>query len=328
MRAVLLMLLLLPALLPRLVLAVPAQPVTMIAYLDRPVYQIGQPIVLSVDLRNMGTHEAIIGMSAYERSAFSITIAGASGRVVSMTPLGKTLFAPPVAVSANAAIRLAPGATFYYRFHLAELYDLSQPGSYTVNVSHTFSPFIPSGPFRLAAGPIKLRVQNAAVSKDDAAQPRPVMMTASLDKSVYQIGQPIVLEVDLHNSSTKPASLGGGAFEIASFRFMITNAAGRLILRSALGDQALAYPLVAHANPERVLKPGGTRRIRFDLAALYDLSQIGVYFLSVSRDVYPVSLRHGYTVSAGPLKIRIMKAAQNSPTAPFVHDPQADLNIP
>ena len=156
----------------------------------------------------------------------------------------------------------------------------------------------------------------------------PVTLTASLDKSVYQIGNPIVLELDLHNRSTDTVSLGGGAFDRLAFHFLITNAAGRPISRSVLGDRIFASPAAVHWNPLIVLKSGATRRYRDDLAALYSLSQTGVYVLRVSRGLSPYSPRHGYTVSAGPLTIRIVRATRNSPGMPFVHDPQADLNVP
>ncbi|MGI4790501.1 MAG: hypothetical protein ACRYFS_16820 [Janthinobacterium lividum] len=156
----------------------------------------------------------------------------------------------------------------------------------------------------------------------------PITLTASLDKSVYRTGNPIVLEVDLHNRGTDTVSLGGAAFDRFAFHFLITNAVGRPISRSVLGDRIFASPAVVHWNPLIVLKPGATRRYRYDLAALYSLSQTGVYILRVSRGPSPYSPRRGYTVSAGPLTIRIDRTTRNSPVTPFAHDPSADQNIP
>lgn len=62
MRTVLLTLIFMLALLPRLALADTAQPVTMTVVLDKSVYQIGQPIVLEVDLHN--SQKAIRNSSA------------------------------------------------------------------------------------------------------------------------------------------------------------------------------------------------------------------------------------------------------------------------
>ena len=108
MRTVLLAPLLFSAFLPQ---PAPASPVTMTAFLDRTIYQIGEPIVLEVDLHNAGTQDAVIGMTSDQESQFHFLITEASGRVVPRTALGDLCFKPLWAVAANAPVKIKPGAT-------------------------------------------------------------------------------------------------------------------------------------------------------------------------------------------------------------------------
>ena len=178
MRTILLTFIFVPALLPRPALADPFSPppppvfaaasaVTMTAFLDKSMYQIGQPIVLEVDLHNTGAREAWVGNSAFEKSAFQFTMTEASGRIVPRTALGDLVFTPPWAVAANAGITLAPGATRRCRFNLTVLYGLLRSGHYTVIVRHTLGHFLLHGPApALTAGPLRFQITKATASQN------------------------------------------------------------------------------------------------------------------------------------------------------------------
>ena len=156
-----------------------------------------------------------------------------------------------------------------------------------------------------------------------------VTMTAFLDKSVYQTGQPIVLEVDLHNPEKQMVSIGGGAFEDSSFMLTITDASGRIMPRTPLGQRILAPPSAVYWNPVVAIRPQETRRYHINLTALFGVARAGSYTVRVSR-TFELSLSQEFTLTAGPLKFQIIKvaASRNAPPMPFVHDPAADLNVP
>ncbi len=161
-----------------------------------------------------------------------------------------------------------------------------------------------------------------------AAQATPVTMTAYLDKPMYQIGQPIVLEVDLNNLRPRKVIVGGGAYEKYSFRFVLLDAAGKTAPLTALGKEVLGPPPEVYVNPPIVFGPKATRRYRINLAALFLLSRANNYTLRVSR-ILDFASGPASSLTAGPFKFRIMEAAsRNAPATPFVEDPNAILNIP
>ncbi len=172
MRTILLTLIFTMVLLPRLAIADTAQPVMMTAYLDKPLYQIGQPIVLEADLHNTGTQEAWIGTSAFDKSSFNFTITEASGRVVPRTALGILVFTPPWAVAANAGIKIAPGAIRRCRFNLTDLYGLLRTGRYQVVVRYTLGHFLIDRPTpALTAAPLKFQIAEANTARSGPATP-------------------------------------------------------------------------------------------------------------------------------------------------------------
>lgn len=162
------------------------------------------------------------------------------------------------------------------------------------------------------------------------ADPVPqVTMTASLDKSVYQNGNPIVLEVDLHNSENSLVRIGGGAFEPSSFVLTLKEASGQMMPRTALGQRILTPPQQVYWNPVVAIRPQGTRRYRVDLTALFGISRPGSYTVHISR-TFMLSPTQDYTLTAGPLSFQSIKgtAPQTAPVRPFVPVPNADVSIP
>lgn len=160
------------------------------------------------------------------------------------------------------------------------------------------------------------------------AVPPPLTLTASMEQSV-PAGQPAILALILHNDSTKAALIGGSAFESSSFHIAVTDQSGLDVPRTADGDRVLTPPTMVFANRTIIIGADQTRRYRFNLARLFDLSCAGVYTVSVSRTVAPwLSFapppKSGTPVSptetnlaVGPLRIHIVEdaAAVSGPTA-------------
>ncbi|MGI4790500.1 MAG: hypothetical protein ACRYFS_16815 [Janthinobacterium lividum] len=164
------------------------------------------------------------------------------------------------------------------------------------------------------------------------ANPAPqVTMTASLDQSTYQIGQPIVLEADLHNAGTQEAVIGMTADRQSQFQITIIEASGRIVPRTALGDLLFTPMWAAAANTQVKIKPGRTRRCRFNLTDLYGLLRAGHYRITVNRTLGSSWFRaHESTLTAGPLKFQILKTviSTHDPMSFFISDPHADENLP
>ena len=171
MRTLLLTLLLALALLPRLLLAAPVQPVTMTAFLDKTVYQTGQPIVLEVDLKNTGTQEAVVGMTADQESQFHFLITEASGRVVPRTAIGDLCFTPLERVAANAPVKIQSGATRRCRFNLTDLYGLLRTGHYTLTVSRTLGDRINVPAPTLTTHLLKFQIRSATAPQNAPVMP-------------------------------------------------------------------------------------------------------------------------------------------------------------
>ncbi|MEO7715999.1 MAG: beta-propeller fold lactonase family protein [Capsulimonas sp.] len=155
-------------LLPACAFAAPALPVSMTADLDGPVRTEGQPVNLTLMLRNNGTAPIIIGGSAFQQAAFQITVTDSAGRSAPRTAIGDQILTAPTAAYANMMVIIASGKTLRYRYDLARLFDMSRPGEYQVSVSRYLraeEPLFPPATaptaareVTVAAGPLKVRL--------------------------------------------------------------------------------------------------------------------------------------------------------------------------
>jgi sugar lactone lactonase YvrE len=186
------------ALLPVSVFAAPVTPpVTLHASVEQPAYREGQPVMLALTLHNDAAKN-LFTASAFEASAFQITVLDEAGHPVPRTAVGERILTPPNAVSANSIATFSLGQTLSYRFNLARLFDLSRAGVYTVTVSRRFRPWIlprpavdtPPQEIALSAGPLKFRmVEDVATdSGPTALTPVPSHQTFLYIASQYSPG--------------------------------------------------------------------------------------------------------------------------------------------
>ncbi len=120
-------------LLPLTAFGIPGPSVSLTANLELPVCREGESVVLDLALHNNGS-QPFRYFSAFEESAFQITVTDEAGRSVPRTALGERVLTLPMSVEHNELESLAPGQTLPYRFNLAHLFDLSRAGTYTVSV--------------------------------------------------------------------------------------------------------------------------------------------------------------------------------------------------
>jgi 6-phosphogluconolactonase (cycloisomerase 2 family) len=96
-------------------------------------------------------------------------------------------------------------------------------------------------------------------------------------------GQSVVLTLVIHNNGMESVTIGDSALETSSFNIIVTNAAGKAIPRTVVGDRVLTPPMSVFANWPIAISPGQSRRYNFNLAQMFDLSRAGNYSVSVSR---------------------------------------------
>lgn len=190
-------LLILVALLPLSVFADPVvPPITLDARMEQSTYREGQQVMLALILHN-DVAKNLYTASAFEESAFQITVMNEAGQPVPRTALGERVLTPPMAVTANSIGAFLPGQTLSYRFNLARLFDLSRAGFYSVTVSRRFRPWnlprsatdTPPQEIMLSAGPLKVQLEDAnAKSGPVTYTPVPSRQTFLYMATIYSPG--------------------------------------------------------------------------------------------------------------------------------------------
>ena len=110
----------------------------------------------------------------------------------------------------------------------------------------------------------------------------PFTLTATLTRTVPE-SRPVVLALALRNNSAVERMIGGSAFEASSFRIAVTDGAGHLVPRTAVGERSLTSPMAVFANATVMIGPGQTLHYHYNLARLFDLSRAGNYSVRVAR---------------------------------------------
>jgi hypothetical protein len=110
------------------------QPSFSIAISFPPVIRAESELLLEIAMINTSdkdiSYSLIAGWPGWQM--FQLDVRDAAGRPVPQSPAGKRISAGPRAVSGVIAIPLAPGKAWRPRLILNRVYDLSQPGEYTV----------------------------------------------------------------------------------------------------------------------------------------------------------------------------------------------------
>lgn len=155
------------------------------------------------------------------------------------------------------------------------------------------------------------------------AGPMPsVTLTGSMEQPVFREGQPVVLALTLHSNGKDRLIIGGRASEASSFQITITDKAGHLVPRTALGERILMPPPAWGSNSICALAPGQTRLYRFNLARLFDLSRAGTYTINVSRRLRPQIL---------PQEINVLSPPVSKPTLvtvpPAIETPLQEITL-
>jgi DNA-binding beta-propeller fold protein YncE len=297
------------ALWPICVFAAPAMPsVTLDASMEQPAYREGQPVMLALTLHN-NIAKNLFTASAFEASAFQITVTDEAGRSVPRTAVGERILTPPTAVDANMVSPFSPGQTLSYRFNLARLFDLSRAGVYTVTVSRRFIQRVQPRPAAdappadtpvqeivLSAGPLTVRME-----EDAAAQSGPVPFVAPPSRqpfiyaagpdtdgiSHYLVGDDGSLSFSTAYSPLGSPRVAKGTDSLVTTpdgRFLYVGSAGddNTVSQFRIGENGVLFPLSPPAVPAQkfpgllLIDPHG----RF----LYSLSNWGNTLYTIGKD--------------------------------------------
>ena len=102
--------------------------------LERDSYRVDEPITLEVVIKNGGTENAFLGMSAADIGRFDFEINYVSGGMAGKMPLTKygTMLLQEIPATKNITIWLKPGEQRSYRFALNRIVDLTLSGTCSV----------------------------------------------------------------------------------------------------------------------------------------------------------------------------------------------------
>lgn len=250
--------------------AAPAVPsVTLDASMEQPVCQEGQPVMLSLALHNNDAQN-LFTASAFEASAFQITVIDKAGHPVPRTAVGERVLTPPTVVYSNMVAPFSPGQTLFYRFNLARLFDLSRAGVYTVTVSRRFRPWVlprpaadmPAQEIVLSAGPLTVQMEEDAAAKSGpvpfVAPPshQPFLYVAGrYDDGIahYLIGEEGRVSFSLASSLLGSPRVAKGIDSLAATpdgHFLYaSNGTDHTVAQFRIGDNGVLFPLSPPAVP-------------------------------------------------------------------------------
>jgi hypothetical protein len=112
-----------------------------------------------------------------------------------------------------------------------------------------------------------------------------LIIVAQTAKSTYASGESIKLDVIVRNSGDADASIGGSAFDLSSFRFVVLDPSSHAVPQTAFGKKLLAVPTRVRKNVPLKIGAGWQRRYEFELNRMYDLTTPGMYSVTVKRVV-------------------------------------------
>lgn len=235
-------------------------PFTLTAVIDSPALE-GQPAVLMLTLRNIGSKEQYVGGSAFEKSSFKLVVTDEKGQAAAQTVSGKWTLTPPMEVSANGTVSIEPGQKLQYRFNLARLFDLSRPGTYTVSASRV----LPPNQISMTAGPLKFQMEETAAAQSGpvAYAPLPgqqtfLYMASGYDPHIarYRVGADggLSLVYDASAGHSAPSSVSGaGPSSLvisADGRFLYAgNTTNNTVSQYRIGNDGVLSPLSPPSVP-------------------------------------------------------------------------------
>lgn len=154
-----------------------------------------------------------------------------------------------------------------------------------------------------------------ARADDQTTSPAPSTTEHDLSISVqapqqsYAAGESIKADVFVRNTGTKDATIGGSAFDLSSFRFVVLDPSSHSLKLTAFGRKLLAVRTKVKTNTPVTIQAGWQRHYHFELSRMFDLTVPGMYSITAKRVVVVSSGDHGTSqvllLTSDPIAITI-----------------------
>jgi len=128
-----------------------------------------------------------------------------------------------------------------------------------------------------------------SAASDQAVQSMPssqgLTIVAQASQQTYAVGDDIKVDVIVRNGGTSDAIIGGSAFDLSSFRFVVLDPSSHPLTPTAFARKLLAIPTKVKKNTPVKIGAGWQRRYEFELSKMFTFTQPGMYSIAVKRVV-------------------------------------------
>jgi len=129
----------------------------------------------------------------------------------------------------------------------------------------------------------------ALASGDQSVQSTPsnqgLTIVAQASQQTYAVGDEIKVDVIVRNGGTSDANIGGSAFDLSSFRFVVLDPTSHPLTPTPFARKLLGIPTKVKKNLPIKIGAGWQRRYEFELSKMFALTQPGMYSIAVKRVV-------------------------------------------
>jgi len=124
-----------------------------------------------------------------------------------------------------------------------------------------------------------------AAGDQSASTANPLSIVAQSSQQTYTVGDSVKIDVILRNGGSSDASIGGSAFDLSSFRFVVLDPSSHPLSPTPFARKLLGVPTKVKKNEPIKIGAGWQRRYQFELSKMFALTQPGMYSVSVKRVV-------------------------------------------
>lgn len=298
--------------------SIPPPPFTIFASIPGDVVRAPSEILLEITLTNVSDQSIGIGV-AFESPQwmrFGIDIRDSAGKTVAETEARRA--ARGGGDRGGPLIKLEPGKVLHTEIILNRLYDLSQPGQYTVQVQRDD---LTRG-FVVKSNIVTFRIPSLA-SRRPSKPTFSIAITSAL--SSVRAGWQVPVEIAVKNLSTKPLRLAiwHGVSSRTHWSLEAQEFGSGIEVRNADGK---VVPLTTHGRAFlsgdgwfrgrflfESIRPGEVLKQTAAIGELSDIDSPGTYTIRAAL-VDPVS---GLPVNSNPLRITVTNTPDDAPP-PFV----------
>src|SRR3569833_1923777 len=125
--------------------------------------------------------------------------------------------------------------------------------------------------------------QIARAADSTASSTQGLTIIAQSSQQTYAVGEPVKIDVFVRNTGTADASIGGSAFDLSSFRFVVLDPTSHPLPETAYARKLLAVPSKVKTNTLIKIGAGWQRHYPLELSKMFAFTQPGMYSIAVKR---------------------------------------------